>query len=162
MKRELDKFIIGNSNNPDEERIHKMATTKKNLVGPLPPALASMIEPSNNTVTIGGKMYVKEPIRLSPWKFQPETPKYAKFLTAALPRQSTNRDNPEENKTRYVAMVEDLETGTCFELTAGAVLLNTLNERFPEGSYVGKSFELIQHDVPGKAWKAYSVNLLKQ
>jgi len=132
-------------------------TKKTEIPAPLADAAETIVTPK--TVTVGGKTYAKESVRSSPLKFVTDVPVYIKFLTSAIERQIEDVKS-HETRSRWIATVEDLSTEEVKELTCGAVLLKTLNERFPGGSYAGMDFELIQHDVPNKSWKAYTINRL--
>ena len=114
------------------------------------------------TVTIGGRTFRRDPIKLPRWKFEFDEPKYMRIITPARKEAPSRNPKPgdESRQPATTCMVEDLTTGNTYEIVLGTVLLNLLTERFPGDAYVGKSFEVTMIEIPGKAWHGYSLNLL--
>lgn len=48
-----------------------------------------------------------------------------------------------------MANVTDLETGEQGQIILGSVLLENLNQHYPDNAYVGKSFEIVKHSPEG-------------
>lgn len=51
----------------------------------------------------------------------------------------------------------NLETFAPCQIIVGAVLGSSLRENYPEASYVGKAFRIVQSKVENKRYKAYDV-----
>jgi len=66
--------------------------------------------------------------------------------------ETTNKKQPP-----YLARVINLETGQEMELIANAVLRENLNEHYEDGSYKGKCFEIVRHNIQGKNYKGYDI-----
>jgi hypothetical protein len=62
------------------------------------------------------------------------------------------------NKQRTAMGVTDLNTGEALQLLPDDVLRRILNDGYPAGGYVGRSFDVIRHKrVPPKREHTYSV-----
>jgi hypothetical protein len=55
----------------------------------------------------------------------------------------------------------NLETGEEGEIIANAVLKSSLEEHFPDASYVGLDFKIVRSKVEGKRYKAYKIVQIK-
>lgn len=56
-----------------------------------------------------------------------------------------------------IMQVINLETGEAQEMIVNKVLESAFTENYPDGSYVGKCFEIIQSNIPGKRYKGYKL-----
>ena len=56
-----------------------------------------------------------------------------------------------------IMQVTNLETGEAQEMIVNKVLESAFVENYPDGSYVGKCFEIIQSNIPGKRYKGYKL-----
>jgi hypothetical protein len=96
---------------------------------------------------------------LSKWKNdQP------KFLLIESPifqgKQIAQKDGQPEEKPADLMNCVDLETGEQVQVIVGTVLKGTLQDEYPDNSYVGKYFSITQLRDPGKKYNTYSVQEL--
>lgn len=56
-----------------------------------------------------------------------------------------------------LANVIDLATGEMVQIICGTVLQGNLTEAYPDHSYVGRCYEIVQHSVANKRYKDYSI-----
>ena len=63
----------------------------------------------------------------------------------------------DKTKPAELANAIDLETGEEVEVIIGAVLKGILNDEYPNGGYVNRSFAIVQHNAQGKKYKTYTV-----
>lgn len=110
----------------------------------------------------------------TPFLIIPEdgTPKYLKFDSAIEPDKTTFSERvrkakpaadgqPQSTAPMHIATVTDLQTGEIFRLVAHEVLENTLNEAYPNGSYVSKVFEIRKTKRAGKRYFSFDVTEIK-
>ena len=107
---------------------------------------------------------VKKHVTLPLLKIMPEKPLYVKFdeaIVKAKPQAggrvpaadsaAAKKEPPE------LAHVIDLTTGEHVQIIIGAVLGAELRATYPNDSYVGKAFEIVQHKVQGKQYATYGI-----
>lgn len=105
-------------------------------------------------------------ITLTTLKFMQDEPLYLKLTHPFVEKLDTvNEKKKKENeasKVLHVGRVIDLTTGEEAEIVVPAVILSTLTEKYPNESYVGKSFELCKlAQKPGKNYYPYRINELE-
>lgn len=97
--------------------------------------------------------------------------KYLRFDTAIEEDKTTFSERvrkakpAEDGKTNqspmHICTVVDLQTGEVMRLVAHEVLENTLNEGYPNGTYVGKVFEIKKTKRAGKRYFSFDVTEIK-
>lgn len=113
---------------------------------------------------------VKKHVTLPLLKIQPEKPLYVtivepifKAKPQAGSRAEAAANKPEgegaakKKQPPELAHCIDLTTGEHCQIIIGTVLGAELRETYPDNSYVGKSFEIVQHKVQGKDYATYSI-----
>lgn len=112
---------------------------------------------------------IKKRVTLPLWKW---TDGVEKFFTitgaihtgrAVSDKREADADGKKPGKSAIVmepaniATVIDLTTKQECEIIVGAVLKSTLEENYPNETYVGKSFSSIQSKVEGKRYRQYTL-----
>ncbi len=93
-----------------------------------------------------------------------EEPIFVRFESPMYVGKQLKRatDTKEKNgKTRSpatLAAITNMETGEQFLLIINQVLKDNLNDGYPDDSYVGKTFRIVQHSREGKSYKTYSLS----
>lgn len=113
---------------------------------------------------------VKKHVTLPLLKIQPERPLYvtieeaifkAKPQAGSRAEAAANKPEGEGKSAKKqppeLAHCIDLTTGEHCQIIIGTVLGSELRETYPDNSYVGKSFEIVQHKVQGKDYATYSI-----
>lgn len=111
---------------------------------------------------VGGmKFKITSVVTVPVIKLMPDAPVYVK------PQSKMEVSKQIKNPTRGAQPMEpattmhcvDLQSGGECTLIVGAMLKSVFEEKYPEGSYVGKSFQIVNHGKRGdKKYNAYSVN----
>jgi hypothetical protein len=99
------------------------------------------------------------------------TPKYLRFETAIKPDDTTfservrkakpDAEGKQNTAPMNMAKVVDLQTGEEFRLVVHEVLHNTLQEAYPNDSYVGKMFEIKKTKRAGKRYFSFDVTEIR-
>jgi hypothetical protein len=110
------------------------------------------------------KFAVKKHVTLPLLKIVPEKALYVKFeesIVKAKPQAGGRAPAADSAAAKKeppeLAHVIDLTTGEHCQIIIGTVLGAELRETYPDNSYVGKSFEIVQHKVQGKQYATYGV-----
>ena len=89
------------------------------------------------------------------FKFQPDVPAYIRIEDAIY----VGKKVEEKKEPARLCHIVNLETGEENLMIVGKVLEGTLNEMYPDNSYVGKSFEVLNHGIRGdKKYNTYSIS----
>jgi len=104
------------------------------------------------------KFTVKKHVTLPLFKWENNKPYYYRF-DAAIEQGKPIKEKDGESKKEpaYLAPVTNLESGEQGEIILGTVLRGILDEDYPDASYVGKCFELVQKRITGKNYNSYGV-----
>lgn len=98
------------------------------------------------------------------------TPSYIKFDTAIEAdkstfservRKSKNGEGPATQEPMHLATVTNLQTGEVGRLVVHSVLESTLTEAYPDGSYVGKYFQIVKSKTAGKRYFSFNIVEIK-
>ena len=119
-------------------------------------------ETTAKTTSTGFVPKVKRALVLPLLKKQDDVPIYIK-ITGAINTSESGAQKAGDGKDMEPARVcncDNLETGEQCQIIVNTVLESTLQRNFPDDSYVGCGFEIIQHKTPGKRYKTYTVNEL--
>lgn len=113
---------------------------------------------------------VKKHVTLPLLKIQPEKPLYVTILdpifkakpqAGSRAEAAANKPDAEgkgaKKQPPELAHCVDLTTGEHCQIIIGTVLGSELRETYPDHSYVGHSFEIVQHKVQGKDYATYSI-----
>lgn len=104
------------------------------------------------------KFKVKKHVTLPLFKWENNTPYYYRFDTAIAQGKPIKEKAGESKKEpAYLAQVTNLQNGEQGEIILGTVLRGILDDDYPEESYVGKCFELVQKRITGKNYNSYGV-----
>lgn len=118
------------------------------------------------TTAAGFKPTVKKILVLPLLKKVDEVPLYVEITGAIFKGSQTITATESKTKKQMepadLANVRNLETGDVAQIIVNSVLKSTLEENYPDQSYVGCWFEIIQHQVEGKRYKTYTVNELEK
>jgi hypothetical protein len=107
-----------------------------------------------NTTAGGFKFKKLAAVTLPVVKFAPDVPKYIRIEGAIY----TGKKVEEKKDAARICHIVDHETGEEGLMIVGKVLEGTLVEKYPDDSYVGKSFEIINHGIRGdKKYNTYSI-----
>lgn len=127
------------------------------------------MDPKANAAAPALKFKVAKHVTLPLLKIAPEKPLYVKIVDAifkAKPQagsraeSAANKPEAEGSKKKQppeLAHCIDLTTGEHCQIIIGTVLGAELRETYPDNSYVGHSFQIIQHKVQGKDYATYSI-----
>lgn len=74
-----------------------------------------------------------------------------------LGKEMPAKEGEKQQEAAHLCNVINLETGEEMQMIANAVLKGSLEEKYPDESYVGKSFKILQMKVEGKRYKNYSM-----
>ena len=94
---------------------------------------------------------------------------YLKFNTAILPDTSTfservrksKNDGEAKQEPMHIAEVTNLQTGEAGRLVAHSVLESNLVEAYPDGSYVGKCFQIAKTKAAGKRYFNFNITEIR-
>ena len=105
------------------------------------------------------KYTVVNDLKLNVLKLEDKT-EYFVRIEAPI-RLGTPKPNSQE-KSADVANVTNLEDGKKYVVLLNAVVKSSLEEAFPDGGYVGKSFRIYgTGKVAGKRYKGYEVSQIE-
>lgn len=131
------------------------------------PATESMAVATVAPINLGGaialngiKFAVKKQVTVPLLKQKDDEAVYIKFVGAMFVGKEikNKRDGSVEQKPATLANVVNLETGAPMQYIVGAVLQGTLEEEYPNGGYVGKSFAVLKlPQGDGKRYKNFQV-----
>lgn len=108
----------------------------------------------------GGKFARTKAVTLPVFKLADDVPVYltatGEMYEGKEQKPAKAGEKPMEPAT--ILPVVNVETGEVGQIIVGAVLEGILNETYPDGAYVGKSFEIVKHaKKEGKRYNTYSV-----
>lgn len=93
-------------------------------------------------------------------KFVENEPRYVK-ITSAIHLGKEQKKKADDDKARepaHLAPCINLEDGAECQIIVSAVVLSTLNDEYPNDSYVGKCFAIVKKNrTPGKQYFPYGV-----
>jgi hypothetical protein len=97
------------------------------------------------------------------------TPSYLKFDTAILPDTTTfservrasKNDATSKQEPIHIATVTNVQTGEVLRLVAHQVLESTLDDAYPDKSYVGRIFEIKKSKREGKRYFSFDIQEIK-
>lgn len=122
------------------------------------PAPAPVI--SSAPVTVNGVTFKKKMVTLPQLKMADGKTIHVR-IDSPIVESKVNADRKgrdgEIMKPADVCNVTNLETGEVATIICGMVLKNKLEETYPDQKYVGRAFEITQHKVEGKRWRAYTI-----
>jgi len=91
------------------------------------------------------------------WKWLPDEPKFMEIKQAIfLGKDIKQVKGGKKMEPAHLMGVVNMETGENMQVIVGTVLKSTLEEDFPDETYVGKCFEIIQNKGT-RAYKTYSI-----
>lgn len=116
----------------------------------------------------GGKYARREAVSVPDFQFENEETEYVKIMTEFVQAKAREDDHPDgaragrvDNRPRTPptkARLTVLETGELVSAIIPAMVRNQIEEAYPGGSYVGRSFEITVHaPARGKQYKTADI-----
>ena len=107
---------------------------------------------------------IKKQLVLPILKTAVDEPIYIKFLDPVQQKDKVEVDSKgeEQKGTIEIGHVVNLETGEEMHIVMGSVLLSTLNESYPDQSYVGLGFMVTKLAKKGTGAKGYHPYLMAE
>lgn len=124
----------------------------------------ALVPQTENAAKGGFKFKVKKHVTLPLLVVNDEVPSYVKITGAIFQAKELEGSRARKNENGQVQQPPhlfhaiNLETGEMVQAIANDVLKSTLEDTYPDESYVGKSFEYVRHAmVKGKKYKTFSI-----